>query len=181
MNKAIFLDRDGTLNEDEGYVHKVEDYKLLPGVIEALRMLKDKFLFFIITNQSGVGRGYYKLEDVHKFNEVMLEEFKQEGIKIEEIFICPHHPDKDCGCRKPNEKFIRQAEKEHNVDLKKSYMIGDHGHDVELGLNVGAKGIYLLTGHGEKHFHKIKVKPDLIAKDLLEAAKWIIKNEQKQD
>lgn len=181
MNKAIFLDRDGTLNEDEGYVHKVEDYKLLPGVIEALKLLKDKFLFFIITNQSGVGRGYYELEDVHKFNEAMLEEFEKEGIKVEEIFICPHHPDEDCDCRKPNEKFIRQAEKEYNVDLKKSYMIGDHGHDVELGLNVGAKGIYLLTGHGEKHFHNIKVKPDLIAKDLLEAAKWIIKNEQKQD
>ena len=176
MSKAIILDRDGTLVNDPGYVHKVEDFKLLPKVIDALKLLCSKFLFFIITNQSGVGRGYYTLEDMHKFHNHMLNEFEKENIKIEKIYICPHHPDTDCDCRKPSVKFIKEAEKEFNLDLKKSFVIGDHPHDIEMGKKAGCKSIYVLTGHGEKHKNSLK-NADYIANDLYEAAEWIIKQE----
>lgn len=174
MNKAIFLDRDGTLNEDEGYVHKIEDFKLLPSVIEALKLLKN-FKLIIITNQSGIGRGYYREEDFHKFNGKLIEELNKRGVKIEKTYFCPHKPEESCDCRKPNIKFVKQAEKEFNINLKESFVIGDHPHDIELGKKAGCKTVYLLTGHGEKHKDELIQKPDFIAKNLIEAAEWIIK------
>lgn len=174
MNKAIFFDRDGVLNYDPGYVHKIEDFKLLPGVIEALKLLKN-FKFIIITNQSGIGRGYYTEQDFHKFNNRLTEELKKENIIIEKTYYCPHEPEENCNCRKPKVKFIKQAEKEFNIDLKNSFVIGDHPSDIEMGKNAKCKTIYLLTGHGKKHKDKLTQKPDLIANNLLETARWIIK------
>ena len=177
MDKAIFLDRDGTLNYDEGYTYKTEDFRLMPKVIDALKLLKNDFIFFIVTNQSGVGREYYTLQDVHKFNEKMLKELEKDRIKIEKIYICPHHPDGACECRKPSIKFIKDAEKEFNIDLKNSWVIGDHPHDVEMGKKAGCKTIYVLTGHGKKHKSALKkknIKPDYIVKNLYEAAKIIM-------
>lgn len=175
MNKAIFIDRDGTLNEDPGYVHKIEDFKLLPGVVEALNLLKNDFKFVIISNQSGIGRGYYKEKDFHKFNNKLVEELKKQNIIIEKTYFCPHTPEENCSCRKPSITFIKQAEKEFNLNLKESFVIGDHPHDIELGKNANCKTIYLLTGHGKRHKKEIKDKPDFIADNLLEAARWIIK------
>jgi len=176
MNKAIFFDRDGTLVDDPGYVHKIEDFKLLPKTIEALKNLKD-FKFFIITNQSGIGRGYYTINDFEKFNKHLIKVLKEDNINIEETFVCPHHPDEVCDCRKPNIKFIKEAEKRFDLDLKKSWVIGDHPHDIELGKNAGCKTVYVLTGHGKKHVNDLKIKPDFIAQDLLEAAKYILNNQ----
>ncbi len=177
MNKAIFLDRDGTLVHDEGYVYKIEDFKLLPNVIEALELLKDNFKLFIITNQSGIGRGYYTKEDFLKFNNHLIEELEKNNIKIEKTYMCPHLPTENCDCRKPNEKFAKEAEKDFNIDLKESYVIGDHDFDIEMGKKTGSKSILVLTGHGKKHLNELKSKPNFIAEDLLEAAEWILKNQ----
>lgn len=177
MNRAVILDRDGVLNWDPGYVYKIEDFKLLPGVIQALTLLKD-FKFIIVTNQSGIGRGYYTEEDFHKFNNHLVNELKKHNITIEKTYFCPHSPEQSCDCRKPNPKFIKKAEKEFDLDLKESFMIGDHPHDIGFGKKAGCKGIYLLTGHGEKHKDEIKTKPDFITNNILKAAQWII--EQKK-
>lgn len=177
MNKAIFLDRDGTLVDDPGYVHKIEDFKLLPNVIEGLKLLKSNFKFFIITNQSGIRRGYYTEEDFLKFNNHLIKEFEKNNIKIEKTFMCPHTQEDNCDCRKPSEKFLKQAGKEYNIDFKKSYVIGDHEFDIEMGQKVDCKKIFVLTGHGKKHVNELKIKPDFIAQDLLEGVKYILNNQ----
>jgi D-glycero-D-manno-heptose 1,7-bisphosphate phosphatase len=174
--KAIFLDRDGTLNYDPGYVYKVEDFELLPGVVEGLRLLRREFLFFIITNQSGIGKGLYKYNDFQKFNNHLVTHLKKEGIEIQETFCCPHTAEENCDCRKPKIKSIKYLSNKYDVDLEKSWMIGDHPSDVLLGLNVNSKAIYLLTGHGEKHKHELKeknIKPTYIAEDFLDAIHFI--------
>ncbi len=173
--KFVVLDRDGVLNKDPGYVHKLEDFELYPDVIEGLNLLKNNFKFIIITNQSGIGRGYFKKEHMHEFNNHMLNELKKHGIKIEKVYFCPHTPEENCNCRKPNITFIKQAEKKFNINLKESFVIGDHPSDIELGKNTNCKTIYLLTGHGKKHKEAIKNTPDFTANNLLEAAKWILK------
>jgi len=175
MNKAVILDRDGVLNEDPGYVHRIEDFKLIPGVIEALNLLKNDFKFVIITNQSGIGRGYYTEQDFHKFNNRLVKELKKQNIIIEKTYFCPHHPEEKCNCRKPNIKFIKEAEKEFDIDIKNSFVIGDHPYDIKLGKNAGCKTVYLLTGHGMRHKKEMEGKPDFIANNLLEAAEWILK------
>lgn len=175
MNKAIFLDRDGTLDIDKGYTYKTGDLKFFPEVFKALNLLKKDFKFIIITNQSGIGRGYYTEQDMHKFNKRLVSKLEKNGIKIEKTYFCPHKPEENCDCRKPNIKFVKQAEKEFDINLKKSFVIGDHSSDIELGKRARCKTVYLLTGHGKKHKEEIKVKPDFIANNLLEAAEWIIK------
>jgi histidinol-phosphate phosphatase family protein len=172
LNMSIFLDRDGTLNKDpKGYVHKVEDFELYPGVIDALKLLKN-YKLFIISNQSGIGRGYYTIEDYQKFNNHLLSVLRKDGIKIEETYFCPNRPETNCDCRKPNTKFIMQAKKKYDLDLSKSFVIGDHPSDTIMGHNAGCKSIYLLTGHGTKHKAEL-TKSDYVANDLLDAAKWI--------
>ena len=179
MNKALFLDRDGCLNEDTMYPHKIEDFKLLPGVIEGLKKLSKDFIFIIITNQSGIGRSIFTEEDMNAFNQKLIDEFKKENIEIKKIFHCPHTPEEVCDCRKPSIKYIKQAAKEFDIDIKSSWSIGDHPHDVEMGIIAGCKAIYLLTGHGTKHFgdlEKKNIKPNFIAKNFTEATEFIIKN-----
>lgn len=180
MAKAIFLDRDGTLNHDEGYTYKTSDFKLLPNVIPALKLLEDGFMLFIMTNQSGISRGCYTMEDVKKFNDFMLKEFAKAGINIQEIYICPHAPDENCDCRKPSVKFIKSAEKKYALDLSNSYVIGDHPSDIEMGNNAGCKTIYVLTGHGMKHIVELNergIHPSLITSSLYDSALWVVENE----
>lgn len=172
MNKAVFLDRDGVINEDFGYVHRIEDFKLIPRAIDGLRLLKE-FTLVVITNQSGIGRGYYAEKDFLKLNEHMLKILKKEGIAIEKVFYCPHHPKEMCDCRKPSTRFVKEAQKEFNIDLSRSFVIGDHPYDIEMGRKAGCRSIYVLTGHGLKHDSK-DVNADFIAKDLYEAAGWIM-------
>ena len=180
MDKAIYLDRDGTLNDDPNYyIYKIEDFKLLSGVIDGLKLLSKDFIFFIITNQSGIGLGKYTEEDMHKFNGKLKDELKKEGIEIKETYYCPHEKDAGCNCRKPNTKFIKEAEKEFDIDTKKSWVIGDHPHDIDMGQRAGCKNIYVLTGHGKKHFNDLEknsIKTDFIAEDFLKGAQFIMKN-----
>jgi len=179
MVNAIILDRDGTLVDDPNYyVYKLEDYKLLPGVIEGLKILSTKFIFVIITNQSGIGRSIHTLNEAKKFNEKMASEFKKNSIDIKKMYICPHSPEDKCDCRKPSIKFIKEAEKEFDIDLKKSWMIGDKPIDIEMGKNSECNTIYVLTGHGKEYLGQLEknnLKPNFIAENFLEAAQFIKK------
>ncbi|MFX0034614.1 MAG: D-glycero-alpha-D-manno-heptose-1,7-bisphosphate 7-phosphatase [Candidatus Hermodarchaeota archaeon] len=178
-NKAIILDRDGTLIEDKDYAYKVEDFELLPGVIEGLRLLSNLFLLFIVTNQSGIGRGYYTIQDFHNFNNHLLKTLKSEKINILKTYFCPHIRKDNCECRKPKTKFIDDIINEFDIDTKRSWMIGDHPSDIEFGINAGCKTIFLTTGHGDKHIDELEtlgIKPTMICNNFLEAAKQILKN-----
>lgn len=171
MTSAIFLDRDGVLTEDPGFVYKIEDFKLVPNAIEGLKLLKE-YKLFIITNQSGIGRGVYKVGDFLKFNDYLLNELKKHNIKIQKTYYCKHKPDDNCECRKPKTKFLKSAEKEFGINLKKSFVIGDKKSDFGMGRNAGCKTIHVLTGYGVKY--KNGAEPDYFAKDLVDAAKWIL-------
>lgn len=179
MVKAVFLDRDGTITLDTGHVHKIEDLDFLPNALPALKMLQDAGLkLFVVTNQSGIGRGYFAEEDYHKVTHHMLSEMKKQGIEIHEVYHCPHHPSDDCCCRKPKTRMLELAAEKHNINLKNSYVVGDKTMDVMLGKNTGSKAVLVLTGKAGKEPQQYKVTPDFVAKDLLHAAEWIIAQEK---
>jgi len=146
--RALFLDRDGVINVDHGYVSKIEDFEFSEGIFSLLKLFRDAgYLLFIITNQSGIGRGYYKESDFQTLTEWMMQEFKARGITIEKVFYCPHTPDTKCHCRKPDTGMIEQAFSEYSIDLEHSWMIGDKVSDITLAENAGiGKSIYI----GEK-------------------------------
>lgn len=169
MNKAVFLDRDGTINVDREYVHKIKDLEFIPGVLEALaKLAKTEYKIIIITSQSGIGRGYYTQKEYELFNEHMLKRIKNHGGRIDGIYFCPHHPNDGCECRKPMPKMILNAANDFNIDLSKSYMIGDKKSDVEMGKNAGCKTIRVMTGKNEVS------EADHTTKDLGEAIEAII-------
>ena len=173
MTAAVFIDRDGVIVEDIGFVHKIEDFKLIQNAIEGLKLLKD-YKLFIITNQSGIGRGYFKLEDFFNYNNRVLKELQKHRIKIEKIYYCPHKPEDNCECRKPKTKFLKEAENEFGINLKESFVVGDRKSDFEMGRDAGCRTILVLTGNGMNA--KNDVNPDYFAKDLLDAGHWILKN-----
>ena len=173
MKKAVFIDKDGVIIEDTGFVHKIEDFKLVTNALEGLKLLKG-YELFIVTNQSGIGRGHYTIDDFKKFNNHLIKELKNNKIKIEKTYYCPHKPEDNCQCRKPKTKFLEEAEKEFGINLKKSFVIGDRKSDFELGKSAGCSTIHVLTGYGSNS--KNEVKPDYFARDLLDAAEWILKN-----
>lgn len=175
--KAIILDRDGTLIEDSDYAYKVEDLEILPGVIEGLKLLQKEFLFFIVTNQSGIGRGYYTTEAFHNFNNHLIRLLKEENIDIIRTFFCPHIREDDCECRKPKTKFIKDIINEYDVNIQESWMVGDHPSDIQFGINGGCRTVFLTTGHGEKHIGDLKalnIKPTIISDDFISIAKEIL-------
>lgn len=132
-------------------------------------------MFFIVTNQSGIGRGMYTYDDARQFNEALTLVLKNEGIHIEKIYICPHTPEENCECRKPNTKFIEKARSDFDLDIKNSFVIGDKQCDVEMGKKSGAKNILVLTGMGQEEKNKSKPYLDYTAGDMVDAAQWILK------
>ena len=171
MKKAVFIDRDGVIVEDPGFVHRLEDFKLIKNAVEGFKLLKN-YMLFIVTNQSGIGLGHYKIEDFLKFNNHLIKELEKLGIKIEKTYCCPHRPEDNCECRKPKTKFLDDAAKEFNVDLKSSFVIGDKETDIKFGKTRHCKTILIANEM------KDKTAADYVAKDLLEAAEWIIENEE---
>ncbi len=145
MNKAIFLDRDGIINEEIGdYVKRFEDFKLLPHLAETLKNYQSQgFLIIVITNQGGLAKGLYNLTELNKMHQYFLTEMKKAGVGIAEIYFCPHHPDfnGNCLCRKPGSLLVEKAMARFNIDPKASYFIGDRPRDAEAGEKVGVKGI----------------------------------------
>jgi len=136
--KAAFLDRDNTLIYDPGYIHEPEKVVLLEGVGEGLKKLKEAgYLLIVVSNQSGIGRGYFKEEDFWAVNRKLQELLKPYGVQIEDFFFCPHRPEENCNCRKPKTGLIETAVKKHQINLKRSVMIGDKDSDLECGINAG--------------------------------------------
>ena len=172
MIDAIFLDRDGTINNDTGYVHKPEELLILPGVIKGLQLLSFCRLF-IITNQSGIGRGYFTKEEFCTFNNLLVKKLNDNNITITKTYYCPHKPDAGCDCRKPRIKHLKEAERNYKVDLSRSYVIGDQVTDIEMGRKCGCKTMLVLTGHGKKQHNNFAHKPDIIVNNLYEGAKFI--------
>lgn len=175
--KAVFLDRDGTINVDVGYLSDPDELVFIRNAKKAVKLLKEKgFLVFVVSNQSGVGRGYFSLERLKEVNNKLLNEFIKEGISIDGIFFCPHHPNAQCSCRKPKPKMVDDIVKQHRIDLEKSYFIGDKLSDVQTGSNAGCRTI-LISAEDMPVIENEEdwIQPDFIAKDLYEAVKWIIK------
>jgi len=172
--KAVFLDRDGVINEDFGYVSEPEKFKLLPGVLEGVKSMQDAgYKIAIVTNQTGIGMGYYTREDFYKVNLEMFKHFTTAGIKIDKIYFCPHSLSEKCECRKPKAGLFKRAEKELNLDLAKCWMIGDKAADVQAGKTAGCRTILVATGHGLKE--RSDGGEDFFVADLREASKIIQK------
>src|SRR5262245_28728966 len=149
-DRFVFLDRDGTLVRDVGYGHRLEDYELLPGVAEALvRLSKAGYRLAIVTNQSGIGRGFFTAADFERFQERLLADLAAAGARIEATYVCPHHPEEGCACRKPRPGLLHRARLELGADLGASWVIGDHVKDMELAAAAGCRGVLVRSGHGE--------------------------------
>lgn len=146
MRKALFLDRDGVINIEKDYLHKIEDFEFIDGIFELCKhYLYLDYLIVVVTNQSGIARKYYTDEDFNTLSSWMLKIFSEHGIEISHVYHCPHHPDisGECSCRKPKSGMLFQAEKEFNIDLQNSIIIGDKERDIEAGINAGLQESYL--------------------------------------
>ena len=211
MNKfAVFIDRDGTINEEVGYVDSFDRFNILPGVSDAIRKLNDSNIpTIVITNQSGIARGYFSADFVNRLHDRMIADLEKLGCTIAGIYVCPHHPDEGCACRKPRPGMLLKAAKEHGISLRRSFVIGDKIIDIKTAHSVGAKGILVLTGYGAEEIKSVNSatppsllrvlsgqayplpegeeyaseKPDHVAANLNDAVSWIIKevlsNEQR--
>ena len=141
MSRFVFLDRDGTLVEDAGYTHRLEDYRLLPGVVAGLRRLAAAgWRFAVVTNQSGIGRGTYSQADYERFQEKLIADLRAQGIEIERSYHCPHRPDEGCACRKPAPGLLERARAELGAELGQSWVVGNDERDVELARRGGCAG-----------------------------------------
>jgi D-glycero-D-manno-heptose 1,7-bisphosphate phosphatase len=176
--RAVFLDRDGTIIVDKNYLSRPEDVELVPNAGQALRRLQDAgYILIIVSNQSGVGRGYFTMEDVERVNQRLLEELKKFGVKISKIYVAPEAPDQPSRGRKPSPAFLFDAADEFGVDLQASYVIGDKLSDLECGWNAGVRAAILVrTGYGQQtqERHPEILKRAIIVDDLAAAADWII-------
>lgn len=146
--KALFLDRDGVVNVEKNYLHKIDEFEFIEGIFDLCKYYQELgFLIFVITNQSGISRGYYNEDDFAVLSTWMIKEFKKNGIEIKEVYHCPHHPDHsgECSCRKPLPGMLFQAQEEYDVDLKNSVLVGDKERDIEAGLNAGLNETYLFN------------------------------------
>jgi len=155
----MFLDRDGVINEDFGYIGKIKDFKFKEGIFELLKLLQDLgFTLFIVTNQSGIAREYYTEDDFYKLTQWMVEEFKKRGIEIKDVRFCPHHPDitGECECRKPKPGMILDLAEKYGIDLKNSIMIGDSKRDIKAAINAGIKTAYKVENNLYDIIKKIK-------------------------
>ncbi len=170
MNKAVFLDRDGVLNCDYGYVYKVDDLKLIEGVGETLKRLKDAgYLLLVITNQPGVARGYYTLEDVDIFHAAMQKQLQADyGVKIDEFYVCPHHVDGKvaefaikCECRKPAALLPEQAIEKYDIDRGSSFFVGDKDSDMECAKNISVTGIQVGCSESDRSPYAKFIAADL--------------------
>jgi D-glycero-D-manno-heptose 1,7-bisphosphate phosphatase len=178
---AVFLDRDGTINVEKEYLHRVEDFDFIPGAPEAIRRLKEAgFLIIVVTNQSGVARGYYPVSAVETLHRHMQEELGKYGTAVDAFYLCPHHPRDgvgeyriDCACRKGHPGMLLQAAADLAIDLKNSWMVGDKAVDIEAGERAGCTPVLVLTGYGGKENDKVDPHVHRFA-DLQAAAEFIL-------
>lgn len=187
--RAVFLDRDGTLNEDVGYPAHPSQVKIYPSSFEAVKTFNSAgMLAIIITNQSGVGRGFLTEEDLRLIHDKIRASFLEQQARLDAIYYCPHYRlspipryKKDCDCRKPKPGLVLQAAQDFSLDLERSYMIGDKAEDILLAKNVLAAPILVLTGSGRETLSNLKdrgLKPACVVENILEAARWIMETEK---
>ena len=183
--RAVFIDRDGTISEEIGYVNHVSRYRVFPFAAEAVRALNEAgWLAVLVTNQAGVARGYFNEDMIGEVHEVLTAELARGGARLDAIYYCPHHPSVgeppyrlDCDCRKPRPGLLRRAAEEFGLDLADCWMVGDRYSDTELARNAGVRSAFVLSGYGRgewEHQRPVwKHQPDLVAENLLEAARKI--------
>lgn len=188
MNRAVFLDRDGTINEEVGYLKDLDNLRLIPGAGAAIKRLNEADLkVVLVTNQSGVARGYFTESFVQETHALLEKMLRNEGARLDGIYYCPHHPKAGnshyttvCACRKPGTGLIDRAARDLDIDIKKSYMVGDKWSDVELGHRAGARTVLVRSGFALDGPGNIRpphvVDPDFIAHDLGEAVEWIVRH-----
>lgn len=184
QNKAVFLDRDGTINVEIEYLHEPNKFRFIKRVPDALKLLKEKgYYLIIVTNQGAIGKGMYKIKDMELTHEHMIKELSKKNIRLDGIEYCPHKAEDNCECRKPNPGMILNAAKKYDIDLSASWMIGDKLSDIIAGNKAGTKTILVFTGYGRKEFKKLrKMKeieanlstPTYVANNLWDATKKII-------
>ena len=191
MHRAVFLDRDGTVNEEVGYLRNLADLRLIAGAGAAIRRLNNAGLkVVLVTNQSGVARGYFPESLVLEVHERLARMLQEEGARIDAIYYCPHHPTAGnsgytiaCDCRKPGTGLIDRAARDLGIDVKKSYVVGDKWSDVELGQRAGARSILVQSGFAHDDPGNIRPErvsdPDFIAQTIIEAAEWILEDVQR--
>jgi histidinol-phosphate phosphatase family protein len=183
-NSAVFMDRDGTINEEVSFLSRMEQLRLYPQTCEAIRLINAaKMKAVVVTNQSGIARGYFTEDFVRSVHERINELLRAEGAHIDGFYVCPHHPiygngiyKQHCECRKPKPGMLLQAAAEMNLDLSHSYMIGDMLKDIEAGKKAGARGVLVLSGYGPDTVRPYM--PAYIAEDILEAVQWIMKDRE---
>lgn len=187
MNRAVFLDRDGTIIEEVGYLNDPGKMQLLPYSCSSIKTLNQNgFYVIVISNQSGVARGYFSEEQVHIINQKLQEKLRQKGAHIDAFYFCPHHPQGSvakyrmiCNCRKPNIDLLKQAAKNLKLNLSQCYFVGDKETDVLTSNNAGCKTVLVLTGYGKTFLESkpdFQEKVDFVAKNLTEGVKWILKD-----
>lgn len=179
---AVFLDRDGTINVEKEYLHLIEDFAFIPGVPEAIRALKTAgYLVIVVTNQSGVARGYYALDDVAALHGHIQKQLAATGTRIDAFYTCPHHPTEgvgdyrcDCDCRKGAPGMLLQAADEHDIDLGRSYIVGDKLADIEAGERAGCEPLLVLTGYGRTEAARLEPGRARTCADLAAAVEVIL-------
>ena len=183
MNRAVFLDRDGVITQEPPhYAHEVSQLKLIPKSADAIRLLNENgFIVIVASNQAGIAYGYYGEEDALLFHQAMKENLAKEGAHIDAIYYCPHHPEAkiekyrvNCNCRKPKPGMLTRAEKELNINLKQSFIIGDKLSDIEAGKRAGCKTIMVRTGYGVEELKSKEIDCDYVADDLHDAVQHIL-------
>lgn len=175
MPSLVALDRDGTLIEERPYLSDPAQVRLLPGTAAGLRALRDAGLTLaVVTNQSGVGRGFFGLETVSRVNERMLDLLAGEGVTIDEIFVCPHRPDEHCACRKPGTLMLEMAARRYGGTPAEAFVVGDKLCDIEMGHRAGATTFLVCTGWGQETASQPQARPHHLAADLLDAAQMIL-------
>jgi len=189
MRVGVFLDRDGTINEEVGYLHETEKLIVIPGAARAIKRLNDHGMPVVcVSNQSGVARGLYSIDAVCKVNQRLEDLLKAKGAHLDMILFCPHHPTegrspykKSCSCRKPGPGMLEKAATELEIDLARSYLIGDCLSDIHAARAAGLKAILVLTGYGREEMENIRKYPDLepdhICPDIVAGIDWILKQE----
>ncbi len=181
MNRAVFLDRDGTIIKDRGHINDIKDIIYYNYTFDCLKELQKSFLLFIITNQPGVAKGLIDADSLNRIHSSILHKMIDNGIDIKEIYCCTHRKEDNCLCRKPKTFFIDSAREKFSIDLENSYIIGDHPSDIELAITIKANGIYLLTGHGQKHFRELDLHQKQkirICSNLKTATQTILKSKE---
>ena len=184
-HQAVFIDRDGTLNEDIGYVSRPEQLILYPWSAEAVRLINESgLLAVVITNQSGIARGMYTEKTLAEIHSRMIQELDEHGARIDAVYYCPHHPDVgnhryrlECDCRKPQPGLLKAAARDHDIDLARSFVIGDKASDMKLAEHTGARAALVLTGYGSEtlaHPERWPCAPEIVAENVLEAVRRII-------